>query len=392
MKIALICPASLPCPPIRSGAIELTIDRSAPYLARMNYDVTVFSIQDRSLPNSEKVNGVKFIRYPKATYIKDVLDHLNKEFFDLIQVYNNHQWIWGIRKVARKSILVLSLHNLRLGHTTDDNKSKQIINTADYIVTVSKFLASDLLKRYKEASGKLTAIYTGEDPWRFTPRFTPEGQNITYQMKQELGIPDDYRIVLFVGRLVDYKGCHHLIQAMKYVQERHAKTALVIVGSKGFGNKGINDYISELKASAAEISKHIYFTNFIPVNQITNYYTMSDIFVCPSQWEEPLGRVLYESMAAGLPVVAANRGGMPEVISNGQNGFIIEQYDQPLAYADAINKLLDNEELRETFGKRNRSLICERYNFGQYALKLKEIFKALELKKQNKPKEQIKPK
>lgn len=50
-------------------------------------------------------------------------------------------------------------------------------------------------------------------------------------------IPHDYRIVLFVERLVEYKGCHHLINAMRYVKEKFPKTALVIVGSKGFGNK-----------------------------------------------------------------------------------------------------------------------------------------------------------
>lgn len=377
MKIALMCPASLPCPPIRSGAIELTIDRVAPYLAKLNYNVTVFSIQDRSLANDEKVNGVRYLRYPKETYIQDVLIHLKNEFFNLIQVFNNHQWIWGIRKVARKSILVLSLHNLRLGHTTDDNKSIQIINTADYIVTVSKFLERDIVNRYPVASGKTNTLYTGEDPSRYTPHYSQEGQKITRQMKQELGIPQDFRIVLFVGRLVEYKGCHDLIQAMKTVKEQHPKTALVIVGSKGFGNREIDDYISQLKASASKISKHIYFTNFIPVNQISDYYTMSDIFVCPSQWEEPLGRVLYEAMAAALPVVSSNRGGLPEIISNGENGFIIDKYDQPFAYATAINKLLNDTKLMEKMGNTNRNLIYEKYNFENYALKLAEIYNNL---------------
>lgn len=385
MKIALICPASLPCPPIRSGAIELTIDRAAPYLAKLNYNVTVFSIQDRSLNNCEKVNGVRFVRYPKKTYIQDVLVHLKNEFFDLIQVYNNHQWIWGIRKVARKSILVLSLHNLRLGHSTDDNKSIQIINTADHIVTVSKFLERDIVDRYPIASGKINTLYTGEDPSRYIPHFSQEGQKIKRQMKQELGIPHDYRIVIFVGRLVEYKGCHHLIQAMNKVKEQYPKTALVIVGSKGFGNSEINDYISKLKASASKISKHIYFTNFIPVSQISNYYTMSDIFVCPSQWEEPLARVLYEAMAAALPIVASNRGGISEVVLNGENGFIIDKFDQPFDFATAINKLLNDEKLMEKMGNTSRNLVCERYNFENYALKLAEIYNNLVRKQKRKP-------
>jgi spore coat protein SA len=259
----------------------------------------------------------------------------------------------------------------------------QIIKTVDHLITVSHFLARDILSRYPTASGKINTLYTGEDPFRYIPHFSQEGQHIARQMKQELGIPFNYRIILFVGRLVEYKGCHHLIQAMKNVLEHFPDTALVIVGSKGFGNTEISEYIAELKTSAEKISNHIYFTNFIPVNQISNYYTMSDIFVCPSQWEEPLGRVLYEAMAAALPIVAANRGGIPEIISDGQNGFIIKHYDKPLAFAKSINKLLKDEKLMRHFGDINRDLVCKRYNFKNYAFSLAEIYSELARKKRN---------
>jgi len=377
MKIALICPISLPCPPIRSGAIEVEIDGAASCLAELNYNITVFSIQDPSLPNHENVNGVRFVRYPKKTYFQEVLTHLKKEFFDLVQVFNIHQWITRIKRATPKSLLILSLHNLRLGHVCDDNKSMQIIKTVDHIITVSNFLVSDIISQYPTASGKINRIYAGEDPSRFIPHYSKEGQQIASQMKQKLGIPNNYRIILFAGRLVEYKGCHHLIHAMKHVLEHFPETALVIVGSKGFGKTENTQYITELKTSAEKISKHIYFTDFIPVNKIYNYYTMSDIFVCPSQWEEPLARVLYEAMTAALPIVAANRGGIPEIISDGQNGFIIKQYDEPLAYAESINKLLKDEKLMRRIGTINRDLVCKRYNFKNYALNLSEIYNDL---------------
>ncbi|MEW9669678.1 glycosyltransferase family 4 protein [Ammoniphilus sp. 3BR4] len=376
MRVALICPNSLPCPPIRSGAIELLLHRMAPYLARLGHQVTVFSIQDRSLPNREILNHVSYIRYPKARYIKEVSKYLKREFFDVIHIYNKFQWVKEIRKCSPKSRLVLSFHNLRLGHFADDEVSMEVINTVDHFVTVSQFVAKDMNTRYPASSGKTTSLYTGEDPFRYIPHYSHEGQSITSYMKHRLGIPQDYRIVLFVGRLVEYKGCHLLIQAMKNVQKHFPKTALVIVGSRWFGDKKMTDYINGLLKSAAKL-KHFHFTNFIPVDQIPRIYTMSDILVCPSQWEEPLARVHYEAMAAGLPVVTSHRGGNPEIIRNGTNGFVVSRYNQSDEYAKAICQLLEKPQLCVKMGRANRKLIEQRYNFKQYALNLSKLYKKI---------------
>ncbi|WP_139305814.1 glycosyltransferase family 4 protein [Paenibacillus sp. GP183] len=104
------------------------------------------------------------------------------------------------------------------------------------------------------------------------------------------------------------------------------------------------------------------------------YYSMSDIFVCPSQWLEPLARVNYEAMAAGIPIVTSNRGGNPEVIIHGKNGLVVDQYDQPKAFAKAINKLLEDKKLRVKMGNLNRKLIRERYNFEKYALNISNLY------------------
>ena len=59
---------------------------------------------------------------------------------------------------------------------------------------------------------------------------------------------------------------------------------------------------------------------------------MGDLFVCSSQWNEPLARVHYEAMAAGIPIITTNRGGNAEVMNQGKNGIIIDDYDQPKAF------------------------------------------------------------
>lgn len=375
MRVALICPNFLPCPPIKGGAIELLIDRSAPCLSNLGYSVTVFSIQDPSLANKETVDNVTFIRVPKSDYLKEVMRHMKHKSFDLIQVYNTPNWIAPLKEAFPKARVILSLHNMLLGVRYSNQDSRLAVELADRIVTVSKFLADDIMKRYPVASGKITPIYTGEDQDRYTPHHSEKGREIRKEMKRKLGIPKDYGVILFVGRLLYKKGCHHVIEAMRIIKEQHPKTALVIIGSKRFGNRTPDEYVSRLHEQANKITKHIYFTNLIPANKLADYYTMSDILVCPSQWEEPLARVQYEAMAAGIPVVTTKKGGNPEVVKHGRNGYVIEHYNQPKSFSRAILHLLKNEDLREKMGKTNRSLIETKYNIKNYAKQISEVYK-----------------
>lgn len=376
MKIALICPDSLPCPPIKSGAIELLIDRMAPYLSRLGHSVTVFSIQDPSFSNDERMNGVRFIRYDQSSYFSDVLNYCEGRLFDVIQLYNRPNWVEEMKRAVPTARVYLSLHNLLINHETQDQAALHAFELADHLITVSKFVAQDIIKAIPTVSSKITTLYTGEDPKRFTPHFTMEGKNIADQLKRELGIPPGYHVVLFVGRLLPKKGCHHLINAMRLVIRKHPKTALVIIGSKWYGDRTISNYVTKLRRRALAVSSFIYFTNFIPVDRLPKYYTMSDMLVCPSQWQEPLARVQYEAMAAGIPIISSNRGGNPEVVSNERNGYIIDLYTDPEAYAQAIIMLLSNREKRVKIGRENRKMITNRYNFEKYAQRLSNLYQA----------------
>ncbi|MEX2103902.1 MAG: glycosyltransferase, partial [Bacilli bacterium] len=72
------------------------------------------------------------------------------------------------------------------------------------------------------------------------------------------------------------------------------------------------------------------------------HFLIGDIFVCSSQWQEPLARVHYEAMGAGLPIITTHRGGNAEVIKTGENGIVIEDYSNPQAWAATISYLLSN--------------------------------------------------
>lgn len=376
MKIALVCPDSLPCPPIKSGAIELLIDRIAPHLARIGHSVTVYSIQDPSFVNDEWIKGARFIRFPKSSYIMDVLQDSKAQAYDIIQLYNKPDWVEDMKRASPGSRVMLSLHNLVIQHDAVDDTSQRAVRMADHLITVSKFVAQDIIRGFPEAKHKITTLYTGEDPSRFIPHFSREGRSLAKELRRKLGIPTDFFVVLFVGRLLPKKGCHHLIEAMKLIIRKHPRTALVVVGSKWYGDRTVSEYASKLRTRALKVSPYVYFTNFIPVDRLPGYYTMSDVLVVPSQWQEPLARVQYEAMAAGIPIVSSSRGGNPEIVLHDKNGLIVEEYDIPEAYAVAIGTLLGNKVKRIRLGRENRKLIEQRYNFEQYAHRLSELYKA----------------
>lgn len=377
MRVALICPDFLPCPPIQGGAIELLVYLSAPYLSQLGWSVTIYSRQDPALANKELDGKVTFIRVPKSGYLNEVIRHMKHKPVQLIQVYNNVDWVAQLKHAFPQSRVILSLHNLLLGTRYNDKDSQTAVAFADRIVAVSQFVADDIMMRYPAASDKMTLNYTGEDHDRYVPHYSNKGLKVAKQMKRNLGIPDDFHVILFVGRLLHKKGCHLLIEAMKSIKEQQPNTALVIVGSRRFGSLTPDEYVSSLHEKAKKSSSHIYFTNLIPAKKLADYYTMSDILVCPSQWQEPLARVQYEAMAAGIPVVTANRGGNPELIQHGTNGYVVDRYNQPEAFGEAILQLLKNEDMREKMGKANRSLIETKYNIRKYAEHISQVYMQL---------------
>src|SRR5690606_31163365 len=104
-----------------------------------------------------------------------------------------------------------------------------------------------------------------------------------------------------------------LIQAMQILAKAYKDVALVLVGSKWYGENRVSPYAAYIRSLARRSKVPIITTDFVSPEDVHKWFWVADIFVCPSLWQEPLARVLYEAMAAGLPIVTTNRGGNPEV-------------------------------------------------------------------------------
>lgn len=374
MNIALICTEKLPVPPIAGGAIQLYIEGILPYIAPF-HNITVFGIQHPGLVNEETRNGVKYVRVPatsKNEYLENIKLHLNG--FDWVHVFNRPLWVNYLSENLPDTKFSLSLHN-EMFHKEkiSHQKANECIERVEFINTVSRFITDGVAKLYPKAENKLRVVYSGVDLTKLKPNWSEGGIQNKEKLKTKYKI-ENYRVVLFVGRLSEKKGAHILLKAMNEVMNAYRNVALVVIGSKWYGENKEDEYTRQLQFLAKKLKGPVVFTGFLPPEEVFSYYNLGDIFVCASQWNEPLARVHYEAMAAGLPIITTNRGGNAEVVSGFENGIVIDNFSNYKDFAAKIKFLLDNPNKALKYGKTGRKLAEERFSWERVA---KEAFSSL---------------
>ncbi len=150
--------------------------------------------------------------------------------------------------------------------------------------------------------------------------------------RAQLGLPQNERLVLFVGRLIALKGVTHLIAAMTRVVMRCPDARLIIVGD---GEE--RDSLARL-TRALSMEARVVFAGERPHEDVIRFMRAADAFALPSLLES-FGMVLIEAMSCGLPVVASDVMGIPSVVEDGRNGFLVRPGDEA-GLADRLVQLL----------------------------------------------------
>lgn len=380
MKIAFICTEMLTVPPIRGGAIQVLIDGVTPHIGA-NHHLTIFCITDSELPDRETIGCIEYIRIPKEDYVFGVAKELselqsNKQYFDVIHVFNRPKNILIYKSAMPNSRFVVSLHNeMFREEKISAEMGRLAIQAVDKIMSISDYIGDTIISRFTSARSKVKTVYSGIDLNRYMPIWTDRAQPLRNELRKKYNV-DHKKVVLFVGRLSKTKGPDLLIQAMEQVMQKHADAVLVIVGSKWFHDERIDDYVLKLRQLAEMLGDRVIFTGFVPPSEIPSHFLLGDIFVCSSQWQEPLARVHYEAMGAGLPVITTHRGGNAEIIKNNVNGILIEDYDQQQAFVDAIDDLLAHPSEALRLAKAGRDFVERNFGFEHVAKRLENLYLA----------------
>ncbi|TGA98091.1 glycosyltransferase family 1 protein [Sporolactobacillus shoreae] len=373
MKLAFVCTEKLPSPAIRGGAIQIMIDGISPYLSSNN-DLSIFSITDPQLPDHEIRDNVHYLRFPRKNYSDLVKSELARHEFDLVHVFNRPVYLSQYKAASPKSHFVLSLHNEMFSpNKISSQMGHAAIGSVDKIMTVSRYISETVVSRFPEAESKLEIVYSGIDLGLFHPSWTIEGKKIRDTLRHKCHL-EDKKVILFVGRLNPAKGPHLLIKAMKQIIEDYPNAVLVIAGGKWFSDNGMNQYVHYLRKLAKPLGNHVFFMGYVPSQHIPDLFAMADLFVCSSQWQEPLARVQYEAMAAGIPIITTNRGGNSEVVTHKQNGLVLNNYQSSGAFADAIDFLFSNGYAAKMMAHNGRKQAASLHQFSQVAKRLESVY------------------
>jgi D-inositol-3-phosphate glycosyltransferase len=233
-------------------------------------------------------------------------------------------------------------------------------NKADVIVVASAH-EKVLLQRFYGVDGrKVSVIPCGVDLEHFAPLDTQD-------CRRQLGLDPDKSVFLWVGRLEELKGVDILIGAAAEIEEKDF--SILIVGGGADADRLRPKLIEEAKALGLE--DIVFFEDAVPRERLPIYYGAADAVVVPSYYES-FGLVAVEAMASGRPVIASRVGGLVSIVTDGVDGYLIP-WRCPEPFAEKIEVLMRNSELRKNFGKAARRSV-ESFSWEHIGKRVEELY------------------
>lgn len=241
---------------------------------------------------------------------------------------------------------------------------RSILDAAAYVVSNGQGLQNLILETGLIDERRAKQVPIGVDTERFRPHTDVEQQ----QARQALGLPADAQVWLFVGRWEHAKGSRELTQAAQHLLPGMPDTHLVAIGP-------IHDHADQQALEAEGFAERIHFCGSVNPDQVHAFMAAADVLILPS-YAEGLPSTVLEAMASGLAVVATPVGGIPAVVEDGVNGFLVEVGDAPGLEA-AVKRVAESADLRIATGQAARqTMLSDGYSLSAVADRLDEIFTA----------------
>ena len=236
------------------------------------------------------------------------------------------------------------------------NANRFFFDRVDRVIAVSDFIAEQALAKGCPEQ-KLVQHYIGIDVEKFT------------RAKQESEHPS----LLFVGRLVEKKGCTYLLQAMEQLMPRFPELSLTIIGT--------GELEPTLREEAQQRQLNVHFAGTASPEQIRDHLSRSWLFVAPSITAasgdaEGLGMVFLEAQALSTPVISFRSGGLVEAVEDGVTALLTDEKDVD-GLGKNIARLLENTDERHQMGLAGRKRVSERFDLRTQCAKLASIYDGL---------------
>lgn len=354
-RIVLVAPEGLPIPPVRGGSVQIYLQALHGALSTASEADVILLCPDSNVAGSDEfdqrlMEDMRMIHVDgsRSAYRTTILELLRGACPDVIQIDNRPDFLPRVKQTCPSARLVLNLHSTTfLGpRHLRPQQAVPTLRLADAIVVNSHYLQRQVEMKFSLRRGKwpFYVIYPGVHAASFADRHRTNEEDVwPVSSPDPVQTDDDAPAavtrrsntlqLLFVGRVIEQKGVHVLIDALSILRKRGVPATLMMVGR---APKWQRRYAMQLRKKIRTLP--VAWVGFIPPHELAPYYWGADVLVCPSQRGEAFGLVNLEAMAAGLPVVASRQGGIREVVTD-DSGVLVTRYRQPVAFANAIESL-----------------------------------------------------
>ncbi len=353
-------------------------------------NMTIYYDNNLSIPRGKRLDS---IIAAKAQGFSDVIeDIIKKEGIDVICAENilfGPPPAYSLRLNMLAALYKIPLM-LRLHMYPETPLQIALTNQLmwDHVSCVSRSVAGDCFRKGTNIN-KLSTDYLGVNTLDFNPAPNPQRN-----LKKELGLEKNAKIVLTAGRIITgtknmlkEKGMINLIEAFSRISPEFSKIRLVICVAKASDN--LKD---EFESAYEMLLGYIKIYNvedktivkMFELDQMPDTYRGSDVLVLPAEKNETLGQIFIEAMACGLPVIGAKTGGMPEIISDGYSGYLVQPND-PIILAQKIEKILTDTKVRSMFIKNGHKTVEQKFTAEMQFSDFHTLLKSLVTDSHTKP-------
>jgi glycosyltransferase involved in cell wall biosynthesis len=354
-------------------------------LDKEKYDVTLMSgpVDDPSQERRKQVedSGVQYIHIHKLVRNINVLydsialfkisRFLSKEKFDIVHTHTSKAGLLG--RFAAKLAGIPRIVHTPHGHVFFGYfgllKTKIFIfleklaaRIADKIVTLTSREKSDYISYKIAREEKFVVIHSGIE----LSKYQELSQDEKTKLKKEIGLPSNSFVVGTVGRLVPVKAPELLIKASQPLFTQYPDTYFVFAGD-GPLKKDLHIAVKEIGGE-----KNIVFLGWR--DDAHRILSIFDVFCLPSL-NEGMGRVLAEAMAHGIPIVASNVGGIPDLVIHEKNGFLVPSQNTE-ELAKYIQVLIADEEKRKKMGEAGKKM-ASRFSSDTMVENINDLYEEL---------------
>jgi glycosyltransferase involved in cell wall biosynthesis len=209
------------------------------------------------------------------------------------------------------------------------------------LIPHSHFEKEQIMRDGGIPESKITVIYPGVDIWNFAPDKIQEFR-ARYDLVGRI-------VISHVARLGAFKGTDKLIRILPQVRQRTGRDVVLLLVGRNLEEGYLDGLVHELG-----VVENVRFTGPLSERDLHLAYAASDVFALPSQYES-FGFVFLEAMAHAVPVIGVRTGGVPEVIRDGETGFILDSHEDLEGLADRLVCLVKDGVLRATFGDQGQA-------------------------------------